>query len=263
MATILDELAAAARARVAARRAKRPEEELAAAAHALPATGAFPFEAALSGPGVSFICECKKASPSKGLIVPDFPYVDIARAYEDAGAAAVSVLTEPTRFLGSDDYLRDIAAAVDIPCLRKDFTVDAYMIYEAKLLGASAVLLIASLLSADEVARGIELCDELGMSALVEAHDEAEVRTALAADARVVGVNNRNLKDFTVDVGTAERLRALVPADVLFVAESGMRTAADVARMREAGVDAVLVGEALMRAVDKRAALDELRGELR
>lgn len=263
MATILDELAAAARARVAARRAERPEEELAAAARALPATGAFPFEAALSGPGVSFICECKKASPSKGLIAPDFPYVDIARAYEDAGAAAVSVLTEPTRFLGSDDYLRDIAAAVDIPCLRKDFTVDAYMIYEAKLLGASAVLLIASLLSADEVARGIELCDELGMSALVEAHDEAEVRTALAAGARVVGVNNRNLKDFTVDVGTAERLRALVPADVLFVAESGMRTAADVARMREAGVDAVLVGEALMRAVDKRAALDELRGELR
>jgi indole-3-glycerol phosphate synthase len=263
MATILDELAAAARARVAARRAERPEEELAAAARALPATGAFPFEEALAAPGVSFICECKKASPSKGLIVPDFPYVDIARAYEDAGAAAVSVLTEPTRFLGSDDYLRDIAAAVDIPCLRKDFTVDAYMIYEAKLLGASAVLLIASLLSADEVARGIELCDELGMSALVEAHDEAEVRTALAADARVVGVNNRNLKDFTVDVGTAERLRALVPADVLFVAESGMRTAADVARMREAGVDAVLVGEALMRAVDKRAALDELRGELR
>jgi indole-3-glycerol phosphate synthase len=261
MATILDELAAAARARVAARRAERPEEELAAAARALPATGAFPFEAALSGPGVSFICECKKASPSKGLIAPDFPYVDIARAYEDAGAAAVSVLTEPTRFLGSDDYLRDIAAAVDIPCLRKDFTVDAYMIYEAKLLGASAVLLIASLLSADEVARGIELCDELGMSALVEAHDEAEVRTALAAGARVVGVNNRNLKDFTVDVGTAERLRALVPADVLFVAESGMRTAADVARMREAGVDAVLVGEALMRAADKRAALNELRGE--
>lgn len=261
MATILDELATAARARVAARRAKRPEEELAAAARALPATGAFPFEEALAAPGVSFICECKKASPSKGLIAPDFPYVDIARAYEDAGAAAVSVLTEPTRFLGSDDYLHDIAAAVDIPCLRKDFTVDAYMIYEAKLLGASAVLLIASLLSADEVARGIELCDELGMSALVEVHDEAEVRTALAAGARVVGVNNRNLKDFTVDVGTAERLRALVPADVLFVAESGMRTAADVARMREAGVDAVLVGEVLMRAADKRAALNELRGE--
>lgn len=261
MATILDELASTARARVAARRAERPQEELAAAARALPATGAFPFEEALAAPGISFICECKKASPSKGLIAPDFPYVDIARAYEDAGAAAVSVLTEPTRFLGSDDYLREIAAAVQIPCLRKDFTVDAYMIYEAKLLGAQAVLLIARLLSADQIAHGVELCDELGMSALVEAHDEAEVRKALAAGARVVGVNNRNLADFTVDVGTAERLRPLVPADVLFVAESGIRTPADVARLRAAGVDAVLVGETLMRAADKRAALDELGGE--
>ena len=262
MATILDELASAARARVAARRAERPQEELAAAARALPATGAFPFEEALAAPDISFICECKKASPSKGLIAPDFPYVDIARAYEDAGAAAVSVLTEPTRFLGSDDYLREIAAAVQIPCLRKDFTVDAYMIYEAKLLGAQAVLLIARLLSADQIAHGVELCDELGMSALVEAHDEAEVRKALAAGARVVGVNNRNLADFTVDVGTAERLRPLVPADVLFVAESGIRTPADVARLRAAGVDAVLVGETLMRAADKRAALDELGGEV-
>lgn len=261
MATILDELASTARARVAARRAERPQEELAAAARALPATGAFPFEEALAAPGISFICECKKASPSKGLIAPDFPYVDIARAYEDAGAAAVSVLTEPTRFLGSDDYLCEIAAAVQIPCLRKDFTVDAYMIYEAKLLGAQAVLLIARLLSADQIAHGVELCDELGMSALVEAHDEAEVRKALAAGARVVGVNNRNLADFTVDVGTAERLRPLVPADVLFVAESGIRTPADVARLRAAGVDAVLVGETLMRAADKRAALDELGGE--
>ncbi len=243
MANVLDELANAARARVAARRALRPEGELAAAARALPATGAFPFEEALAAPGVSFICECKKASPSKGLIASRFPYVDIARAYEDAGAAAVSVLTEPTRFLGSDDYLREIAASVLIPCLRKDFTVDAYMIYEAKLLG--------------------ELCDELGLSALVEAHDEAEVRRALSAGARVVGVNNRNLKDFTVDVGTAARLRELVPAEVLFVAESGIRTADDVARLRREGVDAVLVGEALMRAADKRAALRALEGEAR
>ena len=263
MATVLDELANAARARVAAHRALRPEGELAAAARALPATGAFPFEEALAAPGVSFICECKKASPSKGLIAPRFPYVDIARAYEDAGAAAVSVLTEPTRFLGSDDYLREIAASVRIPCLRKDFTVDAYMIYEAKLLGAAAVLLIVSLLDAKELARDLELCDELGLSALVEAHDAAEARRALSAGARVVGVNNRNLKDFTVDVGVAARLRELVPAEVLFVAESGIRTADDVARLRREGADAVLVGEALMRADDKRAALRALAGEAR
>ncbi len=222
--------------------------------------GAFAFEQALAKPGLSFICECKKASPSKGLIAPEFPYLDIARAYEVAGADAISVLTEPKWFLGSDQYLQEIAAAVDIPCLRKDFTVDEYMIYEAKVLGASAVLLICSLLKEGEIRDSIALCDTLGLSALVEAHDEDEVKMALRAGARVIGVNNRNLKTFSVDTENSKRLRELLPPDVLFVSESGVRSAQDVAELRAIGADAVLIGETLMRAADKHAKLAELRG---
>ena len=172
------------------------------------------------------------------------------------------MLTEPTRFLGSDAYLREIVGAVRIPCLRKDFTVDEYQLYEAKLLGAQAVLLICALLDTATIHRFLGICDDLGISALVEAHDEAEAASALAAGARIVGVNNRNLKDFTVDIGTSLRLREQVPPDILFVAESGIRTAADVAALRDQGVNAVLVGEQLMRAADKRGALRELRGAL-
>ena len=211
-------------------------------------------------PDVSFICECKKASPSKGLIAPDFPYLNIAKEYEAAGADCISVLTEPKWFLGQDDYLREIAAAVSIPCIRKDFIVDEYMIYESKNLGASAVLLICAILSEEEIRKSVEICDSLGLSALVEAHDELEVKMALNAGARIVGVNNRNLKDFTVDPDVSSRLRSLVPTDVLFVSESGVKTASDVARLREIGADAALIGETLMRAADKKAKLAELRG---
>ncbi len=259
--TILDQLADHARERVARAKARVPEEALRGKALALP-RGDFPFEAALRKPGLSFICECKKASPSKGLIAPDFPYLQIARAYEAAGADAISVLTEPKWFLGSDAYLSKIAAAARIPCLRKDFTVDPYMIYEAKLLGASAALLICAILTPDQVRAYLGLCHELGLSALVEAHDEAEIRTALDAGARIIGVNNRNLKDFTVNTDNSRRLRTLIPEDVLFVSESGVKTAEDVERLRETGADAVLVGEALMRAEDKMAKLAELRGEV-
>lgn len=257
--TILDQLADHARERVARAKAQVSEEALRREALALP-RGDFPFEAALRKPGLSFICECKKASPSKGLIAPDFPYLQIAGEYEAAGADAISVLTEPKWFLGSDAYLRQIAAAVRIPCLRKDFTVDPYMLYEAKMLGAAAALLICSILTADEVREYLGICRELGLSALVEAHDEVEVRTALDAGARIIGVNNRNLKDFTVDTDNSRRLRALVPDDVLFVSESGVKTADDVAKLREIGADAALVGEALMRAEDKTAKLAQLRG---
>ena len=221
----------------------------------------FPFERALKGDDIAFICECKKASPSKGLIAPEFPYLRIAREYESAGAAAISVLTEPKWFLGSDSYLQEIASAVNIPCLRKDFTVDEYMICEAKVRGASAVLLIVSLLDGPTLRRFIEICDGLGLSALVEAHDETEIKIALEAGARVIGVNNRNLKDFSVDVGNSGRLRSLVPEGIIFVAESGIKTAEDVAVLRRAGVNAVLVGEALMTSPDKRAALNVLRGD--
>ena len=210
--------------------------------------------------GLAFICECKKASPSKGLIAPDFPYLQIAADYEAAGADAISVLTEPKWFLGSDEYLREIAATVRIPCLRKDFTVDEYMIYEARALGASAVLLICSLLSGSRINEYIGICDALGMSALVEAHDEAEVRKALDAGARIIGVNNRNLKDFTVDTENSRRLRSLIPGDVLFVSESGVSTPRDVALLEEIGADAVLIGETLMRAQDRKAKLAWLKG---
>lgn len=223
--------------------------------------GDFPFERALRKPGISFICECKKASPSKGLIAPDFPYLRIAKEYEEAGADCISVLTEPKWFLGSDAYLREIAQAVSTPCLRKDFTVDEYMLYEAKALGASAALLICALLSEAQIREYLAVCDALGLSALVEAHDEEEVETALSAGARIIGVNNRNLKDFTVDTENSRRLRDMIPENVLFVSESGVSGPEDVERLSEIGADAVLVGEALMRATDKKQALLKLRGK--
>lgn len=220
----------------------------------------FSFEKALRGADIGFICECKKASPSKGLIAPDFPYLEIAKSYEAAGASCISVLTEPKWFLGENRYLKEIAEAVSIPCIRKDFVVDEYMIYEAKTLGASAVLLICSLLDTDTLKRYREICDDLGMSALVEAHDPEEIASALEAGARMIGVNNRNLKDFTVDVHNSRKLRRLVPESVLFVAESGIKTAEDIQVLREAHVNGVLIGETLMRAEDKKAMLEDLRG---
>ena len=259
--TILDQLAEHARQRVEASKVVRPVAQLRREALALP-KGGFPFERALSGNDLAFICECKKASPSKGLIAPDCPWLEIARDYEAAGAEAISVLTEPKWFLGSDEYLREIAAAVSVPCLRKDFTVDEYMLYEAKLLGASAALLICAILDGAQIRDYIQICDGLGLSALVEAHDEAEAEMALEAGARIVGVNNRNLKDFTVDTGNSRRLRAMVPKGVLFVSESGVRDAGDVRATREMGADAVLVGEALMRSADRRAKLAEWRNAL-
>lgn len=257
--TILDQLADYARERVAAAKSVRPLEQIKAEALAL-SKGDFAFEKALRKEGVSFICECKKASPSKGLIAPDFPYLEIAKEYEAAGADCISVLTEPKWFLGSDEYLKEIASTVSIPCIRKDFTVDEYMIYEAKILGASAVLLICSILSEEQIREYLGICDELGLSALVEAHDEEEVAVAVRAGARIVGVNNRNLKDFSVDTGNSARLKSLVGDDIIFVSESGVKDGNDVAELRKIGVDAVLVGEALMRASDKKAKLKELRG---
>ncbi|WP_418969071.1 indole-3-glycerol phosphate synthase TrpC [Alloscardovia omnicolens] len=257
-ATILDELAAYARFRVEEAQKHHPYDEVKTAALAAE-RGDFAFEKALARPGISFICECKKASPSKGLIAPDFDYLSIARDYEAAGADCISVLTEPKWFLGSDQYLREITAAVSTPCIRKDFTVDDYMIYEAHLLGASAVLLICAILSEQQIRDYIAVCDQLGLTALVEAHDEAEVQMALRAGARVIGVNNRNLKDFSVDTSNSARLRELIPSDVLFVSESGVSGPEDVSALRDLGVDAVLVGESLMRADNKQAKLAELR----
>ena len=219
------------------------------------------FQAALAAPGLSVIAELKQASPSKGLIAPDFEriYLDKARQYEEGGAAAISCLTEPKFFLGSDEYLRQVRAAVQLPILRKDFTVDEYQIYEAKCLGADAVLLICSLLSQGQLAEYLCQAHELGLSALVEAHDADEVGSALAAGAAIIGVNNRNLKDFSVNPLNSLRLREQIPAEKLFVAESGIAKASDCAGLKAAGVQAVLVGEALMRSSDPAAMLKEMR----
>lgn len=208
---------------------------------------------------MSFICECKKTSPSKGLIEPDFRYLEIAREYEAAGADCISVLTEPKWFLGSDEYLKEIAKTVSIPCIRKDFTVDEYQIYQAKTLGAAAVLLICSILSEEQLSKYIKICDSLGISALVEIHNEKEAGMAVRAGARIIGVNNRNLKDFTVDTANSRKLRDLIPDDIIFVSESGLKSTDDIRAIREIGADAVLIGETLMRADDKKAKLDELR----
>lgn len=258
--TILDRLTDHARERVEEAKRRQPLAEIRQRASDMP-KGNFAFEEALKKPDIAFICECKKASPSKGLIAPEFPYLQIAREYEAAGADAVSVLTEPKWFLGSDKYLKDVAEAVSIPCLRKDFTVDEYMIYEAKLLGASAVLLICSILSEEQIKEYIGICDRLGLSALVEAHDGEEVEMALRAGARMIGVNNRNLKDFSVDTENSRRLRQMIPPEILFVSESGVGSAEDVSSLRGIGADAVLIGETLMRAENKKAKFRELKGE--
>lgn len=260
MSTILDTIADYARERVKKAKEMLPLEEIRQQAFATDCQTGFPFEKALAAPGISFICECKKASPSKGLIAEDFPYLTIAKEYEAAGASCISVLTEPKWFLGNDNYLKEITNTVSIPCIRKDFTIDEYMIYEAKLLGASAVLLICSLLSTEDLKHYIKICDELGLSALVEAHNEKEISSAIEAGARIIGVNNRNLKDFSVDTGNSERLRALVPENVLFVAESGIQSREDVEALEKAHVDAVLIGETLMRSENKKKMLDELKG---
>lgn len=257
---ILEEIAARTVQRVAEEKAAVPLSEMKKRAEALDANTGFPFRKALSGDEISFICEVKRASPSKGLIAPDFPYLDIARDYERAGASAISCLTEPFWFKGRDEYLAEISNAVKIPVLRKDFTVDEYMIYQAKTLGASAVLLICSILSKKQLSEYLGIAHSLGLSALVEAHDDGEVRTALSVGAGIIGVNNRDLRTFTVDINNSARLRKLVPPEVLFVSESGIKTAADIEALRSNGTNAVLIGETLMRSPDKKAALDELRG---
>lgn len=255
---ILDHIAMVAKTRVEVAKKRYRPQDLARRAEELP-KGDFAFEKALGGDDLSFICECKKASPSKGIIAPDYPYLDIARSYAEAGADAISVLTEPQWFMGDLFHLNLISVAVSRPCLRKDFTVDRYMIDEAKVYGASAVLLIASILTDAQIREYLQRCDELGLSALCEAHDAREIERFLQCGARVIGVNNRNLKDFTVNFANSLALRQQVPKGVRFVAESGVKTADDVASLREAGVDAVLIGEALMRAEDKTAMLSHLR----
>ncbi len=269
---ILDEIAARTKERIAEEKREKPLEVIRREAEMAQSMGQvrvddarsyipYAFEHTLAAPGMSYICEVKKASPSKGLIAPDFPYVKIAREYEEAGASAISCLTEPYYFLGRDEYLKEIVHAVQIPVLRKDFTVDEYMVYQARALGANAVLLICTILDDPPLKAYMQLAKELGMSALVETHTEEEVARALKADAKIIGVNNRDLKTFEVDLDTSARYRQLVPPGILFVSESGIKTAADVRKLEKNGTNAVLIGETLMRAENKRAELDRLKGQ--
>lgn len=263
--SILERIAQATYKRIEEERRLVPDETLIKQAQARAtkekeeAGFTFPFEQALAAPGISFICEVKKASPSKGIIAEDFPYIDIAKEYEKAGASAISCLTEPYWFLGSNDYLQAITNEVSIPVLRKDFTIDARMIYEAKVLGAQAILLICSLLNDSKLHEYISLAHSLGLSALVETHDETEIARALKEGARIIGVNNRNLATFDVDTQNSKRLRNFAGNDVLFVSESGISTHDDIASFATIGVDAVLIGEALMRSTDKKAMLAYLK----
>ena len=259
--TILDEIAEATRVRVVANKKIKSTDEIRKEAFAM-AKGNFEFEKVLKKDGLSFICECKKASPSKGIIAEDFPYLQIAKDYEKAGADCISVLTEPKWFLGKDEYLKEIASEVKIPCLRKDFIIDEYMIYEAKILGAKAVLLICAILSEEIIKEYIKICDALGLSAIVETHDKNEIKMAIGIGARIIGVNNRNLKDFSVDTNNSKKLRDLVPKDIIFVSESGVKTAEDVKAIYEMGANAVLVGETMMKVKDKKEKLSELKGML-
>lgn len=260
MESILKVLADTAAQRVQNAKQQKPFDQIQKQAKALGADTGYPFRTALGKAGLHFICEVKRASPSKGMIAPDFPYLQLAQEYVQAGAAAISVLTEPSKFLGKDEYLQEIAEAVPIPVLRKDFIVDVYQLYEARLLGASAVLLICALLTPYKLEQLLQATWYLGMDALVEVHTADEVQTALGAGANIIGVNNRDLHTFTVDISTSIQLRALVPADKIFVAESGIHTPEDIALLQQADVNAVLIGEALMRAPDKRVMLDTLRG---
>ncbi len=258
--TILDTIADHAKERVLTAEKNVPLEEIKRKALLIP-KGDLKFENALRKPELSFILECKKASPSKGLISEDFDPVKIAAEYESAGADAVSVLTEPKWFLGNNEYLENVSKKISIPALRKDFVVDEYMIYEAKVLGASAVLLIVSILTEKQLCDYIRICDELGLSALVEIHDEKEAETAVSCGAKIIGVNNRNLKDFSVDTENSQRLREKIPDNVLFVSESGVRCHDDIKRIISMGADAVLIGETLMRSENKKETLLMLKGK--
>ncbi len=257
---ILHEIAEKTKKRIQGQKEILSLETIKKQAYSMPNDQAFSFEKALKQKEISFICEVKKASPSKGIISKEFPYIEIAKTYEQCGAAAISVLTEPFYFLGHDQYLREIAKEVRIPIIRKDFTIDEYMIYEAKVLGAQAILLICALLDEKTMREYMKIAEELGLSVLVEAHDEEEVRQALACNARMIGVNNRNLKTFEVDIENSIKLRSLIPQNVIYVSESGMKTPQDIKRLRENGTDAVLIGETLMRSNSIQHELNVLRG---
>lgn len=259
MVVMLDKIVEKTKERLIEAKANKSLNELKEEVSRLEISDEFPFKEALKDPEIAIIAEVKRASPSKGLIAEDFDYIEIAKEYEEAGASAISVLTEPYFFQGSNDFLKEISENVSIPILRKDFTIDEYMIYEAKLLGASAILLIVSILDDAQLKEYLDLAHELGLSAIVETHDGDEIRTAIDVGAQIIGVNNRNLADFTVDINNSINLRRLVSGDITFISESGIKTKEDVTRLKENDVDAVLIGETLMKSDDKKSMILELK----
>lgn len=259
MVVMLDKIVEKTKERLIEAKANKSLNELKEEVSKLEISDEFPFKEALKDPEIAIIAEVKRASPSKGLIAEDFDYIEIAKEYEEAGASAISVLTEPYFFQGSNDFLKEISENVSIPILRKDFTIDEYMIYEAKLLGASAILLIVSILDDAQLKEYLDLAHQLGLSAIVETHDGDEIRTAIDVGAQIIGVNNRNLADFTVDINNSINLRRLVSDDITFISESGIKTKEDVARLKENDVDAVLIGETLMKSDDKKSMILELK----
>ena len=256
---MLDEIVERTKERIELEKSIIPLDDLKREISYLEVNDEFPFKKALMGEGVSIIAEVKKASPSKGLISEDFDYLQIAKEYEEAGASAISVLTEPYFFKGDDDYLKEIAENVSLPILRKDFVIDEYMIYQAKYLGASAVLLIVAILDIVQLKKFLDLAHSLGLSAIVEVHDSTEIMKALSVGAEIIGVNNRDLTDFTVDIENTINLRRCVGEDIVFISESGIRTREDIARLEENNVDAALIGETLMKSDDKKAKILELK----
>lgn len=259
MIRMLDKIVAKTEERLIEAKRNKSLDELKEEVSKLDINDEFPFKEALKDPEIAIIAEVKRASPSKGLIAEDFDFVEIAKEYEQAGASAISVLTEPYFFQGSNDFLKEISENVSIPILRKDFTIDEYMIWEAKSLGASAILLIVSILDDVQLKKYLDLAHELGLSAIVETHDANEIETAINAGAGIIGVNNRNLADFTVDINNSINLRSLVSDDIVFISESGIKTKEDVTRLKENNVDAVLIGETLMRSDDKKSMILELK----
>ena len=256
---MLEEIVEKSKERLIESKKSKSLDQLKEEVQKLEITQDFPFKKALSEDEISIIAEVKRASPSKGLIAEDFDYLTIAKEYEEAGASAISVLTEPYFFKGSNDYLKEISQCVSIPTLRKDFVIDEYMIWEAKALGASAVLLIVSILSIVELKKFLDLAHDLGLSAIVETHDGDEIRTALNVGAEIIGVNNRDLTDFTVNIENSISLRRCVSGDVIFISESGIKTPEDVRKLKENDVDAVLIGETLMKSDDKKSMILELK----
>ena len=259
MIKMLEEIVEKTKERLTESKKSKSLDQLKEEVQKLEITQDFPFKKALSEDEISIIAEVKRASPSKGLIAEDFDYLTIAKEYEEAGASAISILTEPYFFKGSNDYLKEISQCVSIPTLRKDFIIDEYMIWEAKALGASAVLLIVSILSIVELKKFLDLAHDLGLSAIVETHDGDEIRTALNVGAEIIGVNNRDLTDFTVNIENSISLRRCVSGDVIFISESGIKTPEDVRKLKENDVDAVLIGETLMKSDDKKSMILELK----